>query len=69
MNRRQSMGRRAGRSNGVWCRSLAAVAVVHVNSRFAVHIVLPRRQVNGSLTGFGEGLDIKTQLLEHEGDL
>ena len=50
----------------------AARAVGAANGRNPVPIVLPCHRVigaNGSLTGFGGGLDVKRHLLEHEGAL
>jgi methylated-DNA-[protein]-cysteine S-methyltransferase len=52
--------------------SEAARAVGAANGRNPVPIVLPCHRVigaNGSLTGFGGGLDVKRRLLEHEGAL
>ena len=53
-------------------RPKAVRAVGQANGRNPVPIVLPCHRVigaNGSLTGFGGGLDLKTQLLTHEGAL
>ena len=53
-------------------RPKAVRAVGQANGRNPVPIVLPCHRVigaNGSLTGFGGGLDLKTQLLNHEGAL
>ena len=53
-------------------RPKAVRAVGQANGRNPVPIVLPCHRVigaNGSLVGFGGGLDLKTQLLEHEGAL
>ena len=53
-------------------RPKAIRAVGQANGRNPVPIVLPCHRVigaNGSLTGFGGGLDLKTQLLTHEGAL
>jgi methylated-DNA-[protein]-cysteine S-methyltransferase len=50
----------------------AARAVGAANGRNPLPIVLPCHRVvgaNGSLTGFGGGLDVKRFLLEHEGAL
>ena len=50
----------------------AARAVGAANGRNPLPIVLPCHRVigaNGSLTGFGGGLDVKRHLLEHEGAL
>ena len=50
----------------------AARAVGAANGRNPLPIVLPCHRVigaNGSLTGFGGGLDVKRYLLEHEGAL
>ena len=50
----------------------AARAVGAANGRNPVPIVLPCHRVigaDGSLTGFGGGLDVKRYLLEHEGAL
>lgn len=53
-------------------RPRAVRAVGQANGRNPVPIVLPCHRVigaNGSLVGFGGGLDLKTQLLQHEGAL
>ena len=53
-------------------RPKAVRAVGQANGRNPVPIVLPCHRVigaNGSLVGFGGGLDLKSQLLEHEGAL
>ena len=53
-------------------RPKAVRAVGQANGRNPVPIVLPCHRVigaNGSLVGFGGGLDTKTLLLEHEGAL
>ena len=53
-------------------RPKAVRAVGQANGRNPVPVVLPCHRVigaDGSLTGFGGGLDLKTQLLEHEGAL
>ena len=53
-------------------RPKAVRAVGQANGRNPVPIVLPCHRVvgaNGSLTGFGGGLDIKLSLLRHEGVL
>lgn len=53
-------------------RPKAVRAVGQANGRNPVPIVLPCHRVigaDGSLTGFGGGLDLKTQLLQHEGAL
>jgi methylated-DNA-[protein]-cysteine S-methyltransferase len=50
----------------------AARAVGAANGRNPLPIVLPCHRVigaDGSLTGFGGGLDVKRRLLEHEGAL
>jgi methylated-DNA-[protein]-cysteine S-methyltransferase len=52
--------------------SEAARAVGAANGRNPLPIVLPCHRVigaDGSLTGFGGGLDVKRSLLEHEGAL
>ena len=53
-------------------RPKAVRAIGQANGRNPVPIVLPCHRVigaDGSLTGFGGGLDLKTQLLQHEGAL
>ena len=53
-------------------RPKAVRAVGQANGRNPVPVVLPCHRVigaDGSLTGFGGGLDLKSQLLEHEGAL
>ncbi|MDE0497850.1 MAG: methylated-DNA--[protein]-cysteine S-methyltransferase [Acidimicrobiaceae bacterium] len=53
-------------------RPRAVRAIGQANGRNPVPIVLPCHRVigaDGSLTGFGGGLDLKTQLLQHEGAL
>ena len=53
-------------------RPKAVRAVGQANGRNPVPIVLPCHRVigaNGSLTGFGGGLDLKSDLLRHEGAL
>ncbi|MYJ35180.1 MAG: MGMT family protein, partial [Acidimicrobiaceae bacterium] len=53
-------------------RPKAVRAIGQANGRNPVPIVLPCHRVigaNGTLVGFGGGLDTKTLLLEHEGAL
>ena len=53
-------------------RPTAVRAIGQANGRNPVPIVLPCHRVigaNGSLVGFGGGLDTKTLLLQHEGAL
>ena len=53
-------------------RKRAARAVGAANGQNPLPLVLPCHRVigaNGSLTGFGGGLDVKRFLLEHEGAL
>ena len=45
----------------------AVRAVGHANGSNPISIVVPCHRANGSLTGYGGGLNRKRWLLEHEG--